>query len=70
MKDMNVKCISNNSGDYIYLTVGKEYTYINIFHQVKYYRIIDDTNSSNVYPMKCFLTLEEYRNRKLEEIGI
>lgn len=35
-----------------------------------YYIIIDDNGNRNRCPSECFLTIKEYRNQRLKEIGI
>lgn len=70
-----VICINNKKGssdtDYIPLTIGKEYdAYLLFLGPYIYYRIIDDTGDTYSYSPDFFITLEEYRDKKLEEIGI
>lgn len=38
--------------------------------ELYYYVIIDDTPIKCEYPIDLFITIDEYRNKKLEEIGI
>lgn len=69
-------CIKNNTeGGFVchHLTIGKEYecfdTYFN--NDVFYFCAVrDDNNESMLFPKNYFLTLEEYRDKKLKELGI
>ena len=74
-----VICINKKGSsdtDYIPLTIGKEYDAYLLFSfktdagTHTYYRIIDDTGDTYSYSPDFFITLEEYRDKKLEEIGI
>lgn len=75
---MKVVCVSNDYYiDKKNLTIGKEYECISIDHNdIKYWSdlyycmIIDNNNKEMMYPKFFFVTVEEYRNRKLEDIGI
>jgi hypothetical protein len=51
------------------LTVGKVYEYFNI-DNINWYQIIDDSGFKFYYPPCFFITIEDYRNKKLEDIGI
>ncbi|MDD4157434.1 MAG: hypothetical protein PHY08_12785 [Candidatus Cloacimonetes bacterium] len=72
---MKVVCIINEGCEY-YLTIGKEYECLQIIPygcSYKYsYRcyIIDDNNNRGNYFTYRFITLDEYRDKKLEELGI
>ncbi len=70
---MKVICINN--GGFTELIIGKEYEceeitgyYSNDNMFNKYYTLI--INYLEIYPIELFLTIEEYRNRKLGELGI
>lgn len=53
------------------LTIGKEYdAYIAIYESDSYYVVKNDSGTKDPYPLTFFMTLEEYRNKKLGEIGI
>lgn len=70
---MRVICV-NNEG-FIHLTLGKKYdaklaTVDVPSGQIIYYYVIDDAGCENIYSTKLFMTMGEYRNKKLEEIGI
>ena len=72
---MKVICIDNvnkqkkiSSSEHFSLTIGKWYECINITNH--YYMIINDLGFENTISKNYFLTKEEYRNQKLEEIGI
>ena len=70
---MRVICIDNK---YNGLIIGKEYECVETFHNDLYdattYKIkIDDIdNDWWFFPADNFKTLDEYRNKKLEELGI
>jgi hypothetical protein len=73
---MKVICVNNiipvdNEDISIPLTIGKEYdicfvTYCRPIH----YTIVDDAGNKHLYQKDFFITLEEYRNKRLKEIGI
>ncbi len=79
---MIVVCINNYDGKLKHsLTVGKIYKveYITDFgiHLDSYglpeyiqYLIIDDDDVMRYYPKDCFITQEEHRDKKLENLGI
>ncbi len=50
------------------LTVGKQYdvSYFNF----EYYNVISDNGDSVLVPISYFITQEEIRDKKLEELGI
>jgi hypothetical protein len=71
---MKVICIDNKIIGYDYkkiflpLTVGKAYEYA---YEYDYsYIIKDDNGYINSFQKWFFMTLDEYRNQKLKEIGI
>jgi hypothetical protein len=79
---MKVICIDNkmkyHNNEYYYLTIGKTYEgfpidididpYIRNGKETKFYFICDNSNTSNLYPIDRFITLQEYRNNKINEI--
>jgi hypothetical protein len=83
---MNIKCkiicINNKiTGDRLTMgelsiTIGKEYeTYYELFNidgdqSFIYLPIVDDVGYMRLYPRNFFMSKEEYRNQKLEDIGI
>lgn len=74
---MMVICIKNSYLDWgggickHDITIGKEYdAYIAAYESNSYYVVINDDGIKNAYPLTYFITLEEYRNKKLGEIGI
>ncbi len=57
------------------LTIGKEYTIMTyplepIYNGFEFVFVEDDNNSFKRYPKNWFMTKEEYRNNRLEELGI
>lgn len=72
---MKLICIDNN--DPIFhkacpLTIGKEYECIGItklFTQY-FYCVIDDDGKETYRYKEYFMSIEEYRDKKLEDIGI
>lgn len=75
---MKVVCIKNSYLDWdggickYDITIGKKYDVIksHYFQDKYYYSIINDSGNSYPYLVKLFITLNEYRNKRLEEIGI
>jgi len=82
---MKVICVDNNNvlldNKWNDITIGKEYTCVDI--NKIYYKmifsehfcnihcfILDDSKIYCIYPKNLFISLEEYRNKRLEEIGI
>ncbi len=66
---MKVICI--NTGNHRYLTMGKMYECEFDYEQIsKCVLIIDDGGVCDFYSKSYFITIEEYRNKKLEKIGI
>ncbi len=51
------------------LTIGKEYDAEYITEYQKYL-ILNDKNSYIYYPIEWFITVEEYRDKRLKELGI
>lgn len=70
---MKIVCIDKNDSEYnSILVIGNEYTVnriANIGNEV-YYQIYIDATKHVLFNSKYFLTLEEYRNRRLKEINI
>ena len=64
---MKVICI-NNVGYEPRLTVGKEYEIIKTFQNFIY--ILNDDERKMFYKASLFVTVEEYRDKKLNELGI
>jgi hypothetical protein len=50
------------------LTVGKEYEVLQIIDLE--YVIMNDYGFEHLYPVKCFVTRQELREEKLNELGI
>lgn len=69
---MKVVCVKNKYSCWSYdLTIGKSYNSLWIsIDEEEYYRVIDNSNKSILCESCCFLTLEEYRDKRLKEIGI
>lgn len=69
---MKVVCVNEfNMGfldEILCLTKGKEYDCVLV--EGNYYLILLDNGYTRWFEKGLFLTLEEYRNRRLEEIGI
>lgn len=64
---MRVVCIDNkNDTD---LTIGKIYTNLSIGIHSNYW-IKNDNGYISLYDNRLFITLEEWREKKLKEIGI
>jgi hypothetical protein len=74
---MKVICISNKL-KYTGITIGKEYEIIpELLSQISDFYINDDIyhirNNNGFdfyYPKEYFITIEEYRDKKLNELGI
>ena len=65
---MKVICVDNYEG-VVSLIIGKEYEAE--YYNADYYSIRTENSRYMItYPKYCFVTLEEYRNKRLEEIGI
>jgi hypothetical protein len=74
---MKVVCISNyiydNLVDYefnFHITIGNQYNIETMPYPFLNYRLIDDNDNRIICPICCFITLEECRDKKLEELGI
>jgi hypothetical protein len=70
---MKVICIKNDDLWLNHeLTMGKEYEYSSEFEftGTKYILVRTDDGKMRSCPMEIFITLEEYRDKKLEELGI
>lgn len=65
--NMRVICI-DNINNHLDLTIGKEYYIIQVYWD--YYRLRNDLGDFESYSMDFFMPIEEYRNSRLEEIGI
>ena len=67
---MKLICINNKIGEHNYLNliIGKEYECIKetLFHYV----VKVNNNYRGVFEKYYFITMEEYRNQKLRELGI
>ncbi len=79
MKMVKIICIKKAYNHYNFakndLTIGKEYEYVNGDFVYKhagevYIFVKDDKDYWDYYPKKCFITKDEYRHKKLEELGI
>jgi hypothetical protein len=63
---------THSSANTYNLTIGKEY-YILYDYAIgtdDYYILKNDKDAACSYPVNCFMTFDEYRNKKLEDIGI
>lgn len=65
---LNNKLFSPKMGFYYFLplTIGKIYTATLV--EPTLYRLVGDNNLQEFYDISNFLTLEEYRNRKIKNI--
>ena len=52
------------------LTIGKEYDILDNFISPGEYMIMNDYGFEHLYPVKCFITKQELREEKLNELGI
>jgi len=67
---VKVICIDiQNNPPWWNLTIDKIYDSCEVTHERTIY-IVDDSGLGRYYPRSCFITLDEYRNQKLEDIGI
>lgn len=66
---MKVICINNDDG-LVNLTIGKEYDAENVSKYANSYLVKNDYGFVWIYLKKWFITLEEHRNKKLEELDI
>lgn len=64
---MRVICI-DNINNHLDLTIGKEYNTIQVYWD--YYRLINDLGDFESYSKDFFMPIKEYRDQKLEELGI
>ncbi len=74
---MKVICINNTIGfSCAPLTIGKAYDVLNIenYYTIRYsgifYQLMGDNDVVKCYYKEWFITLEEYRDKKLEKLGI
>ena len=72
---MIIKCITKNldmSGlGYSFITPGKLYEVLNYKSETdKYYNIINDRGDKDRFLKTCFVSLDEIRNDKLNQLGI
>lgn len=66
---MKVICVDNKCGEHLFsLTIGKEYYIIQVYWD--YYRLRNDLGDFISYSKEFFMSIKEYRNRRLEEIGV
>jgi hypothetical protein len=71
MKVICVKNISDIYKNHFNLTVDKEYDAdIKVINHKIFYCLRNDLAIKNMYDKSYFITKEEYRNKKLEELGI
>lgn len=66
---MRVICVDNDAG-HVNLTIGKEYDAENTGKFANSYLVKNDYGFIWIYLKSWFITLEEHRNRKLEELDI
>ena len=54
------------------LTIGKEYDILDtkLYISPSEYMIMNDYGFEHLYPVKCFITKQELREEKLNELGI
>ena len=54
------------------LTIGKEYDILDtkLYISPSEYMIMNDYGFEHLYPVKCFVTRQELREEKLNELGI
>lgn len=73
---MKVVCIKKYNGKAYYtwlkvdLTIDKIYDVLDYDTQGGNYIIKDDTGYEKIYPKNWFITLEKYRQKRLEKLGI
>jgi hypothetical protein len=74
---MKVVCINNGemdkaTNDWVNLTIGKTYDVLgdNVSHSDSIFNIINDISNKGSYHSGRFITLDKYRNDKLEKLGI
>jgi len=68
---MNLKVVCINRGEQSFITVGRKYEVVACISQriFKEYWIINDMGSRFCYADRHFVTLKEYRRKKLERIN-
>lgn len=52
------------------LTIGREYDTLDNYISPSEYMIMNDYGFEHLYPVKCFVTKQELREEKLNELGI
>lgn len=64
-------CVNNNSDfvDEDYMTIGKEY-YITDSEYDGFVYVVCDDGVEELFEEDCFVSLDEYRMRRLEDLGI
>jgi len=68
---MKLMCIKNNREfGYHNLTIGKKYHVYTLSMNTKICTVINDIGRMYSYSTDFFITLEEYRDKRLKEIGI
>lgn len=71
MKVICVKNIYDIYKNHFILSVGKEYDAdIKVINHKIFYCLRNDLGIKNMYDKSYFITKEEHRNKRLEEIGI
>lgn len=68
---MKLKCISKVAGEglqFIWLTVGKEYVVYELKYDKNNYLVKDDQKNDTTYPKHCFISLQDLREKKINEI--
>jgi hypothetical protein len=69
MKIRKVVCI--NETGYLHIKYGKVYDHIDYDEGITaFISIIDDSGEEFGYSKDCFISLEKWRDKQLEEIGI
>lgn len=69
--ETQLKSVRCDNSYYPNLTIGKEYECLNSnVDYANYYMVRNDNNTNIMCPKHFFITKEEYRNKRLEEIGI
>ena len=67
---MKIVCIKSDRNNKV--TVGKVYNviYVNEVLSVNNYYIENDSGDKSLYDKRMFITLEEFREKRLSELGI
>ena len=65
---MKVVCVHKEGHNCAYVTIGKIYDLV--YESRELYHLLSDDGIKRVVRKICFKPLDEYRNKKLEEIGI